>query len=85
PVMRFNRESCAEKYARLDHVMGGDAVAFVERLMHDLDLPSDLKAFAVQPDDVPLLVEESLPSGSLKANPREATPEACTRILMRVI
>ncbi len=85
PVMRFNRESCSEKYARLDHVMGGDAVAFVEQLLRDLDIAPDLKAFKIKPEDVPLLVEESLPSGSLKANPRKATPEACAEILKSVL
>jgi len=85
PVMRFNREACAEKYTRLDHIMNGDAVTFVENLMRALDIPPNLKTFGVQPDDVPLLVQESLPSGSLKANPREATPEACTEILRSVL
>ncbi|KPJ52204.1 MAG: hypothetical protein AMS16_06715 [Planctomycetes bacterium DG_58] len=85
PVMRFNRESCREKYARLDHLMGRDAVAFVEQLLHELDIPLDLNAFKVKPEDVPLLVQESLPSGSLQANPRKATPEACAGILKSVL
>jgi alcohol dehydrogenase class IV len=85
PVMRFNRESCPEKYARLDGLMGGDAAAFVERLLHELDIPSDLRSFGVRPADVALLVEESLPSGSMKANPRKATPEACAGILNSLI
>jgi len=85
PVMRFNREAAAEKYARLDHVMEGDAAAFVETLLTQLDIPSDLKQFNINPDDVPRLVEESLPSGSLKANPRKATSEACTAVLNHVI
>lgn len=33
PVMRFNRRSCPRKYARLDSLLNGDAVAFVEKLM----------------------------------------------------
>jgi alcohol dehydrogenase class IV len=84
-VMRFNRESCAGKYARLDALMDGDAVTFVERLMRELEIPLDLKPFQVKAELIPLLVEESLPSASLKANPREATRETCTEILRGLI
>ena len=85
PVMRYNRGSCPEKYARLDRLMEGDAIGFIERMMRALELPLDLKGFSVDPDDIPLLVEESLPSGSLKANPREATREACAEVLRSII
>jgi alcohol dehydrogenase class IV len=85
PVMRFNRESCPEKYARLDGVLGGNADAFVENLMRQMDLPFDLKAFGIKPADIPAIVEESLPSGSLKANPRPVTAESCAEILRSVI
>ena len=85
PVMRFNRESCREKYARLDSLLGGDAAAFVGQLLRNLDIPLDLKAFKIKPDDISLLIEESLPSGSLKANPRRATPETCAEILKSVL
>jgi len=85
PVMRFNRESCAAKYARLDALMDGDAVAFVERLMGALDIPRDLTRFQVKPEIIPLIVEESLPSGSLKANPRHVTAKDCAEIIRSVI
>jgi len=85
PVMRFNRESCAAKYARLDALLGGDAVAFVERLMRELAIPRDFRTFRVKPELLPLIVEESLPSGSLQANPREATREDCTDILKALL
>jgi len=84
-VMRFNREACPEKYARLDHVMKGDCIAFVEDLLGRLDLPRDLRSFDVDPAMIPLLVAESLPSGSLKANPREATAEACAEVLRSIL
>jgi alcohol dehydrogenase class IV len=83
--MRFNRESCAAKYARLDALLGGDAVAFVERLMRELAIPRDFRTFRVKPELLPLIVEESLPSGSLQANPREATREDCTDILKALL
>ena len=85
PVMRFNREACPEKYARLDHLMKGDCIAFVEGLLARLDLPTDLKHFNVDPAAIPTLVAESLPSGSLKANPRDATPEACAEVLRSIL
>lgn len=85
PVMRFNRGAAQEKYVRLDGVMDGDAVGFVERLRDALGLPADLKPFGVRAGDVPTLVAESLPSGSLAANPREATAEACTALLVGLL
>lgn len=85
PVMRFNRESCTEKYARLDHVLGRDAVRFAEGLLAELHIPPNLREFEVRSDDIALLVEESLPSGSLKANPRKVTAEACAEILKSII
>jgi alcohol dehydrogenase class IV len=85
PVMRFNRGACREKYARLDAVMDGDADAFIAKLMHDLGVPLDLKAFRVNLADVPRIVEESLPSGSLKANPRVPTAADCGAIVREII
>jgi alcohol dehydrogenase class IV len=85
PVMRFNREAAPEKFARLDAALDGDAVAFVERLRGELDLPADLKSAGIKPGDLSLIVEEALPSGSTKANPRTVTPEAAMAILTNLI
>ena len=85
PVARFNREKCPEKYARLDAALGGDTAQVIEDMLSTMKLPTDLKAFGIMPEHVPGLVEESLPSGSTKANPRTVTPEACAMVLQSLI
>ena len=84
-VMRFNRESCPEKYARLDSLMHGDADAHVAGMMKEMEIPSSLREFGVDSGDIPLIIEESLPSGSLKANPRSVTGTACKTILQNCL
>lgn len=84
-VMRFNREACPEKYARLDALLGGNAADRVEALSRSVGIPANLSGFQIKPDDVNRLVEESLPSGSTKANPRTVTPEAAAAILRSLI
>jgi alcohol dehydrogenase class IV len=84
-VARFNRESVPDKFARLDAAFGGDAVERFEKLMDDLGVPRDLKSFGIKPQDVPVIIEETLPSGSTKSNPRTVTPEICAEILRAVI
>ena len=57
-----------------------------DALQHTGSVQTDRGAdFQIQPEIIPLLVEESLPSGSTQANPREATREACTDILKALI
>ncbi len=84
-VIRFNRAASPEKFARLDAAAGGDAADFLDAFLHVLDLPADLGAFGVKPEDFPAIIEETLASGSTKANPRTVTPEACMEILRDLI
>ncbi len=84
-VARFNRDAAPDKFARLDAAFGGDTIERFEKLMADLDMPRDLKSFGIKPSDLGVIIEETLPSGSTRSNPRTVTPEACAEILQAVI
>jgi len=93
PVMRFNMAVSYEKYASiakaLGHPVGGmdpiDAAAMgIKTLMgleKKLGIPPHIRSLGLAEADLPAIVAESLPSGSLKANPREARPEDLLNIL----
>lgn len=87
PVMRFNRQAAAGKYARLaeelELVLPGSAadaavdalIDFTESLLTRLEIPLRLRDLGFQPDDLGWVARESMPSGSTKANPRLVSPE----------
>ena len=82
--MRLNAEAAREKLARLSQMLGRDAVAFVEELSAALGIPKTLKAYNVRLEDFPAIVKESMPSGSLKANPKKVTEGDVEMILGEV-
>ena len=81
-VMEHNLAWSEEKYARVARWLGADtagvppgdaarmAVERVRELLVQIDLPLRLREFGVTGSDLALIIEESLPSGSLKHNPR---------------
>ncbi len=81
-VMEYNIEYAAEKYARVAGLLQVDirnmtateaaraGIARVRELFGRIGIPAHLGPFGVQVQDFPVLVAESLPSGSLKHNPR---------------
>jgi alcohol dehydrogenase class IV len=80
PVMRFNRDAARAKYEELARHLGlepsVEALArFTEDLLRRLDIPLRLRDVGFQPADLDWVAEESLPSGSTKANPRPVTRE----------
>lgn len=50
-----------------------ELIGYIRKLNQEFDIPTHLGALGLQEADIPRLVEESLPSGSLKANPRPAS------------
>lgn len=86
-VMRYNAESAGVKYARLARELGlvsGDdgrrqaIQALVEdtcRLLESVGVPLRLREIGFDPADLNWIAEESLSSGSTKANPRPVTLE----------
>ncbi len=83
-VMKMNAEAACDKYARLSEIVGEDIVTHVEKLSARLKLPSNFAAHHIPESDFPKLVAESMPSGSLKANPKKVTEEDLYHILKQL-
>jgi alcohol dehydrogenase class IV len=93
PVMRFNMPASYEKYAQISKALGHniagmdpiDAAAMgiktIMNLLKKLAIPPHISSLGITETDLPEIVEASLPSGSLKANPREASRENLLNIL----
>lgn len=73
-VMEYNLEHARQKYGHIAVAMGvSDAELAVERvrdLLDEIDIPARLRDVGVERAQFPAIVEESMPSGSLKHNPR---------------
>ena len=80
-VMRLNRQAAPEKYDRIGAVLGGDAADVAAGLLSRLDLPVTLKHVGLRPADFDAIIAESLPSGSLKANPKTVSADDLKAIL----
>ena len=93
-VMAYNIQHAQAKYARIAQLMGIDttgmgvltaarrAVERVQELMGAIGLPQRLGPLGFKTEDLWLIVEGSLPSGSFKHNPRPLTAEDAKAILM---
>ncbi|MGV3723145.1 MAG: iron-containing alcohol dehydrogenase family protein [Actinomycetota bacterium] len=85
PVIRFNREAAAARYARLAEelkLVGPDPhpeaavnelIHFVESLLARVDIPHRLSDIGFNAEDLEWVAQETMPSGSTKANPRPVT------------
>lgn len=92
-TMAYNLEYAATKYARIAAALGGDtrgmdeekaagaAVDAVRDLLRRVNIPEHLSAYGVKEEAFDGIIEESLPSGSLKHNPRPLGAEDVRRIL----
>lgn len=93
PVMRFNLAVSYEKFAKIATAMGakqvsGDsidagvlAIKSIMNLHRKLGIPAHISSLGIPETDFPEIIKESLDSGSMKANPREATAEDLMNIL----
>ncbi|HUT34385.1 MAG TPA: iron-containing alcohol dehydrogenase [Planctomycetota bacterium] len=84
-VMRLNRGHVGDKYARLSALAGGDIVGFVEGLVERFGLRHALDGVAIPREDYAAIAKESLPSGSLKANPRKFTEGDVVAVLEALV
>lgn len=78
--IRYNSGSCAGKYAELAGAMGigesaDELLEWVCSMNQKLGIPLSLAPYGLRREDFPVIVKESLPSGSLKANPKETTAQ----------
>jgi len=90
PVMRFNRDAAGAKYARLAaelglHVPGGEdgtaaLIRFTEELLERVGIPLRLSAIGFNPNDLDWIAQETMPSGSTKANPRVVNVESARAV-----
>ncbi len=80
-VLRFNREAAGEKYGMLAGVFAADPAEAAGELLARLELPAKLSAMGLRAEDFDEIAAESMPSGSLKANPRPASEADVKAIL----
>lgn len=89
-VMAFNLSERKEKFLNISKALsdgkdGGkdpeDAVIKVRAIMQSLGVPRRLEEFGIAPADLETIVEETRYSGSLKSNPRPASPKDLLNIL----
>jgi len=80
-VMRLNRQAVPDTYDRISHVVGGDAADVAAGLLAKLDMPTTLEHVGLRQADFEAIVAESMPSGSLKANPKRVTEADLMAIL----
>jgi alcohol dehydrogenase class IV len=81
-TMAYNVEHALDKYAHIASLLGIDtgrmdaraaaekAVDRARELVHAIGIPAHLRSFGVEKEDLADIAQESLPSGSLKHNPR---------------
>jgi len=86
-VMEFNRQELPGPYRDVAAALGEDveglsdeagsrwAVAAVEELMDELDLPARLRDVGVAEEDLPRIAEKSMETSEIGDNPREADAE----------
>jgi len=92
-TMEYNACFATEKYAVVARLMGENthhltpeaaaqkAIERVRELLKQVGIPVHLRELGVTEDRFDLIVKESLPSGSLKHNPRPLVAEDVRRIL----
>ncbi|MBW1637461.1 MAG: iron-containing alcohol dehydrogenase [Deltaproteobacteria bacterium] len=87
PVMKFNRESCLEEYAKVAACFGvntfdmsleeaaGKAIEAVTDLKKRIGIPEKLSAVGVKEEDLEELTEKAFLDGCHQSNPRSCTRE----------
>jgi alcohol dehydrogenase class IV len=96
-VMEYNLEYATAKYATVARLLGVDtsdmdeqesaatSVEVVWDILGVIDIPAHLAQFGVRQEDFPTIIAESLPSGSLKHNPRPLGEEDVRYILTQAL
>ncbi|MDP6809506.1 MAG: iron-containing alcohol dehydrogenase [Kiritimatiellia bacterium] len=81
-VLRYNREACPDKYARLETLLGADVEERVLALNQSMGIPKSFADKTLAGRDA--VIAETLASGSTKANPRDVDAGAANDILDRL-
>ncbi|HQN01918.1 MAG TPA: iron-containing alcohol dehydrogenase [Candidatus Hydrogenedentes bacterium] len=78
-ALAFNRDAVPEKYRQLSLLAGVDIFEYVQRLLANMNLINPFSGETIS--DMDAVIEETLASGSTKANPRKATEEDVALLL----
>ena len=91
--MKFNVDIAGAKYAQIAIIFGesikglpnieagAKAIVKIKQLLAKLQFPSGLRAVRVLEKDFPKIARDSMPSGSLRANPKRVTEQNVIDIL----
>jgi alcohol dehydrogenase class IV len=78
-ALEYNRESIQGKYDKLSALVNEDICDYVNALLRRMELHSPFAGVALQ--DIDAIIEETIASGSTKANPRDVTREDAAQLL----
>ena len=81
PSIRLNREAAGIYYDEISRAIGCDIEKFAESLLDKLGIGRTFAKWKLDARDFPTIARESMPSGSLKANPHKVTEDDIVRIL----
>jgi len=84
-ALEFNRPAAPHKFRALHDLLGGDPVGYAQALLVACGLPQRLTEYGVDRADFGAIAEETLASGSTKANPRDVTREDVAALLEQVM
>jgi alcohol dehydrogenase class IV len=96
-VMKFNMPVAEEKYANIYRAIEPSGyqlshkecalrlLEIIENLLDSLNIPRKLRDFGVKEEDLENIALQSQSSESLKANPRQATPEDLVTIMREIL
>ncbi|UCD56697.1 MAG: iron-containing alcohol dehydrogenase, partial [Candidatus Hydrogenedentota bacterium] len=88
-IMEFNAEVAGDKYGEIAALLGArkrsaaGAIAFIKNLLETMEIPDKLGLLGLRAIDVDGIIRASMPSGSLKANPRKVSENDLETILTK--
>lgn len=74
-ALRFNRDAMGEKYMILSEMVNADIADFCEHLLPRVGVDATLGSCGIVEADLEQLITQTMPSGSLKANPRACSAQ----------
>ncbi len=95
-IMEFNKDICKERFALMAEKLDLDVknksiqeradklINYIRNLIEEINLPTKLTELNIKKSDISDIVKDTKGS-SLNANPRKATPEFLTEILMSAL
>lgn len=91
-VMEFNLSCCQEKFTKIALALAEDtkpepekAIAAVNELRRDLNIPDKLSELGIEESDLKIMVEDTKESASIKTNPYPTTDEDLWEILKNAL